>query len=50
MGVVYMELGMDEKSVKYLEKSCRDPPYDYQSGIISALSTEDWKSLKALGN
>ncbi len=31
MGVVYMELGMDEKAIKYLEKAVELLPYDYQS-------------------
>jgi tetratricopeptide (TPR) repeat protein len=31
MGVVYMELGMDEEAVKYLEKAVQILPYDYQS-------------------
>jgi tetratricopeptide (TPR) repeat protein len=31
MGVVYMDLGMDEKAVKYLEKAVQVLPYDYQS-------------------
>ncbi len=31
MGVVYMELGMDEEAVKYLEKAIQILPYDYQS-------------------
>jgi tetratricopeptide (TPR) repeat protein len=31
MGVVYMDLGMDEEAVKYLEKAVQILPYDYQS-------------------
>lgn len=31
MGVVYMELGMDEDAVKYLERAIALLPYDYQS-------------------
>ena len=31
MGVVYMESGMDEKAVEYLEKAVEILPYDYQS-------------------
>jgi tetratricopeptide (TPR) repeat protein len=31
MGVVYMELGMDEDAVKYLEQAIALLPYDYQS-------------------
>jgi len=31
MGVVYMELGMDEEAVKYLEKAVQILPYDYLS-------------------
>lgn len=31
MGVVYMELGMDQDALKYLEKAVEILPYDYQS-------------------
>jgi tetratricopeptide (TPR) repeat protein len=31
MGVVYMDLGMDEKAAEYLEKAIQILPYDYQS-------------------
>jgi tetratricopeptide (TPR) repeat protein len=31
MGVVYMELGMDEEAIKYLEKAVQILPHDYQS-------------------
>ena len=31
MGVVYMELGMDEEAVTYLERAISLLPYDYQS-------------------
>jgi tetratricopeptide (TPR) repeat protein len=31
MGAVYMDLGMDEKAVIYLERAVRILPYDYQS-------------------
>ena len=31
MGVVFMEIGMDEKALKYLEKAIQILPYDYQS-------------------
>ena len=31
MGVVYMELGMDQDAVKHLEKAVQLLPYDYQS-------------------
>ena len=31
MGVVYMELGMDEKAVEYLEKAVQILPIDYES-------------------
>ncbi len=31
MGVVYMELGMDEEALEYLEKAVQILPYDYQS-------------------
>ncbi len=31
MGVVYMDLGMDEEAIKHLEKAIQILPYDYQS-------------------
>ncbi len=31
MGVVYLEMGMDEEAVEYLEKAVQILPYDYQS-------------------
>jgi Tfp pilus assembly protein PilF len=31
MGVVYMDLGMDEKAVEYLEKAVQILPFDYES-------------------
>jgi len=35
---------MDEKAAEYLERAVEILPYDYQSGIISALSTGDWNN------
>lgn len=50
MGVVYMELGMDEKAVKYLEKAVHLLPYDYQSrdnlGIVYGNLGQPEKALK----
>jgi len=50
MGVVYMELGMDEKAVQYLEKAVQLLPYDYQSrnnlGIVYGRLDEPEKALK----
>ncbi len=52
MGVVYMELGMDEKAVGYLEKAIQVLPYDYQSrnnlGIIYGKLEQPEKALKEL--
>ena len=50
MGVVYMELGMDEKAVGYLEKAVQVLPYDYQSrdnlGIVYGNLGQPEKALK----
>ena len=50
MGVVYMELGMDQDAVKYLEKAVQLLPYDYQSrnnlGIVYGRLDEPEKALK----
>ena len=50
MGVVYMELGMDEKAVEYLEKAVQILPYDYQSrnnlGITYGRLEQPEKALK----
>ena len=50
MGVVYMDLGMDEKAVDHLEKAVELLPYDYQSrnnlGIIYGRSGEPEKALR----
>lgn len=52
MGVVYMDLGMDEKAVKYLEKAVQILPYDYQSrnnlGIVYGRLGETEKAYKEL--
>jgi protein O-mannosyl-transferase len=52
MGVVYMELGMDQEAVKYLEKAVELLPYDYQSrnnlGIVYGRSGQRQKALKEL--
>ena len=52
MGVVYMELGMDEKAVGYLEKAIQVLPYDYQSrnnlGIVYGRMEQPEKALKEL--
>jgi len=52
MGVVYMELGMDEKAVGYLEKAIQVLSYDYQSrnnlGIIYGRLEQPEKALKEL--
>jgi tetratricopeptide (TPR) repeat protein len=51
MGVVYMEMGMDQDSVKYLEKAVQLIPYDYQShnnlGIIYGRLDEHEKAMNA---
>ncbi len=50
MGVVYMELAMDQDAIKHLEKAVRLVPYDYQSrnnlGIVYGRSDEPEKALK----
>ena len=50
MGVVYMELGMDQDAIKHLEKAVRLVPYDYLSrnnlGIVYGRSDEPEKALK----
>jgi len=50
MGVVYMELGMDQDAVKYLEKATQLLPYDYMSrnnlGIIYGRTNEPEKARK----
>jgi tetratricopeptide (TPR) repeat protein len=50
MGVVYMDLGMDDKAVEYLEKAVRILPYDYMSrnnlGIVYWRLDEPEKALK----
>ena len=52
MGVVYMELGMDEEAVKYLEKAVQILPYDYQSlnnlGIVYGRLGQYEKALSEL--
>ena len=52
MGVVYMELGMDEEAVKYLEKAVQILPYDYQSlnnlGIVYGRLGQYEKALSGL--
>jgi tetratricopeptide (TPR) repeat protein len=52
MGVVYMDLGMDEKAVKYLEKAVQILHYDYQSrnnlGIVYGRVEQPEKALKEL--
>jgi len=50
MGVVYMELRIDQDAIKHLEKAVRLVPYDYQSrnnlGIVYGRSDEPQKALK----
>src|SRR4030042_2247567 len=50
MGVVYMELGLDEEAVKYLEKAVQLLPYDYKSrnnlGIVYGKLGDYEKGLK----
>jgi len=50
MGVVYMDLGMDEKAAKYLEKAIESVPYDYQSrnnlGVVYGRLGQPEKALK----
>ena len=52
MGVVYMELGMDEKAVPYLKKAVQLLPYDYLSrnnlGIVYGRLGESKKGLDEL--
>jgi tetratricopeptide (TPR) repeat protein len=52
MGVVYMELGMDEEAVKYLEKAIQILPYDYQSlnnlGVVYGRLGQYEKALDGL--
>ncbi len=52
MGVVYMDLGMDEKALEYLEKAVQILPYDYQSrnnlGIVYTNLGKPEKALKEL--
>lgn len=52
MGVVYMELGMDEEAMKYLEKAVQILPYDYQSlnnlGIVYGRMGQYEKALSDL--
>jgi len=52
MGVVYMELGMDEEAVKYLEKAVQILHYDYQSlnnlGIVYGRLGQYEKALSDL--
>jgi tetratricopeptide (TPR) repeat protein len=51
MGVVYMDLGMDQEAVKYLEKAVQLIPYDYMShnnlGIVYGRLDEHEKATKA---
>jgi len=51
MGVVYMELGMDQDAVKYLEKAVQLLPYDYMSrnnlGIVYGRLDEPEKATNA---
>jgi tetratricopeptide (TPR) repeat protein len=50
MGVVYMELGMDQDAIKHLERAVQLLPYDYLSrnnlGIVYGRSDEPEKALK----
>jgi tetratricopeptide (TPR) repeat protein len=52
MGVVYMDLGMDEKASEYLEKAIQILPYDYQSrnnlGIVYGRVEQPEKALNEL--
>jgi tetratricopeptide (TPR) repeat protein len=51
LGVVYMDLGMDQDSVKYLEKAVQLIPYDYQThnnlGIVYGKLDEPEKATNA---
>lgn len=53
MGVVYMEIAMDQEAVKYLEKAVEILPYDYQSrnnlGIVYGRLDEPEKALMEFG-
>ncbi len=50
LGVVYMDLRMDQDAIKHLEKAVQLVPYDYQSrnnlGIVYGRSDEPEKALK----
>jgi tetratricopeptide (TPR) repeat protein len=50
MGVVYMDLAMDQNAIKHLEKAVQLLPYDYQSrnnlGIVYGRSDEPEKAMK----
>jgi tetratricopeptide (TPR) repeat protein len=52
MGVVYMELGMDEKAVEYLEKAVQLLPIDYESrnnlGLVYGRLDKPEEALKEL--
>jgi len=52
MGVVYMDLGMDEKAAEYLEKAVQILPIDYESrnnlGIVYGRLQEPEKAFKEL--
>ena len=52
MGVVYMDLGMDEKASEYLEKAVQILPYDYLSrnnlGIVYGRLEQPEKALREL--
>jgi tetratricopeptide (TPR) repeat protein len=52
MGVVYMELGMNEKAIEYLEKAVQILPYDYLSrnnlGIVYDRLEQPEKALREL--
>jgi tetratricopeptide (TPR) repeat protein len=52
MGVVYMDLGMDEKAAEYLEKAVQLLPIDYESrnnlGIVYGRLDKPEKALKEL--
>jgi tetratricopeptide (TPR) repeat protein len=52
MGVVYMELGMDEKAVEYLKKAVQILPIDYESrnnlGIVYGRLDQPEKALEEL--
>jgi Flp pilus assembly protein TadD len=52
MGVVYMEIGMDDKAASYLERAVEVLPHDYQSrnnlGIVYGRLNEPHKALQEL--